>query len=579
MLKKDTFLIRYLTKQAERKITEIESKITDQNREKLEKEIQEIKKDLEQSLSLVDTINEDSEDEKGQTFVKDDSLIHAFDRELVHFSSDTTFTVYERRLKDVLTVYKKFYDIADLEKHFYSQIIQVNPKDENFHDLGDTSSSNEISSNKDEISKNGPSGSKIYLPKYLYDYLLPFQIDSLQFFHKNQQNKSGSILADEMGLGKTVQVIAYLVSLLSDSRNDLSLDVIILSPVTLIAHWFNELRRCYPFFRVIILHSRFNNQTDELSDDEPLSDDQEISGSNIEDMNFIKNSYKKSAIYITSYETFKIDHLSIIKKYFSKNNRNFVVVLDEAHKIKNMNSLIYKSVKYFKEKIDPLFILTTGTPLQNNLIELFALFSFCNDILGNLTDYYNEIVRPIEREMREIIRSKKKVDPARLNYLKSLIRPYILRRLKKSHFFIKKREHILQCPMSFEQVKLYNDFTEKILRNSNINLLRGVNTLRRIVNHPLCVLQSNSEDEISEEMISDYSISSEDFPKNTDQSLESLIKASGKLSVIDHLLDTWLKPQDINNKLDIKKSQDITQNIKKSQDITQNMNNKQDITQ
>lgn len=557
MLKKDTFLFRYLTKQADRRIKDIQNRITEENRKTLELEIVQIEKELEESLKVVETLEENDELIEAKE-IATGTLINEFDQIVYENRSDFTFSSYERRVRKSIEIYCKFYKITNFCAHFEENNVPI-------QSIEDETTEQSFYTSRSADQK---------LPKYVLEYLLPFQRKSLYFFQSNYLNQSGSILADEMGLGKTVQVIAYLIS--QCIQNDNNLSALIICPVILLNHWMNEIRKIFPFFRVIILHSKYredenfeSNYENDFSDEENTD---EISS-------FLSESFKQ-IIFITSYETFKKESDRIIRKMkIASRNQRAICVLDEAHKIKNPNSQVHQSVEDLKSSLDSLFLLTTGTPIQNNLVELYSLMKFCNDILGGMEDYLNGIVRPIEDEIREIglekQRNRRKIEknkkfarnkyqPAdliinerkstRISYLKSLISPFILRRTKKTHFQISKNEFVITCPLSESQVVEYERICEYVLRQNNPGILRGVNLLRRVLNHLKSARSSQISTTFELPAENDDTLHlSESFAKMisiSELSWHELVEQSGKLSVINYLLRTWLTKKSVKSATD-----------------------------
>lgn len=558
MVKKDTFLFRFLTKQANRKIKEIEGRITEENKWNSEKEIALIREDLEESLKHVETINEDSDVDAVNDQICPNGLIDAFYDIANIQHSDANKTIYSKRIQRVINIYLKFHKIDDFDSHFYSNLTTV-----------PLENSPRRRTNALNASPN--------IPKYILEYLLPFQTKSIQFFHFNRSNESGSILADEMGLGKTVQIISYLVSLSITTTH--ALKCLIICPVTLISHWMTEIRKIYPFFRVLIWHSRFNSDLTDISQ-KMISEDELWTDSHIDNSATHTNKIESPStskffdhtIYITSYETYKIEHKVIIGKFKHFSNDLPVCVLDEAHKIKNPNSLVHTTILKLKEIINPLFLLLTGTPLQNNLIELYALMRMCNNILGGTDDYFNGLVRPIESEIKEIASQRNKdrkrirkmqhnrklyekysvkndlggrgphylqnkKGPSKLEYLKSLIAPYILRRTKKSHLSIKKREFVIPCPISRKQAFEYENFCEYILKQSKPGILKGVSLLRRVLNHPQSLTTNGFIQKFFEREKNEILVGEGQFGH---LSWDELVKESGKMCVIHYFLNKWI---------------------------------------
>lgn len=226
------------------------------------------------------------------------------------------------------------------------------------------------------VKKYNKLNENIKVPENLNANLRSYQLEGFEFFNTIANYNFGGILADEMGLGKTVQTLAFLLS----RKNKKS---IVITPTSLIFNWKNEFEKFTPDIKLGIAYGSKSQR--------------EIILENNEDYDVI----------LTSYGTYKND----IEKY---KNINFdYCIIDEAQNIKNPDSLITKAIKEVNAKVK--FALT-GTPLENNLTELWSIFDFV--MPGYL---YNK------NKFEKIFVNNEK------NYsqLKNLIKPFMLRRTKK----------------------------------------------------------------------------------------------------------------------------------------------------
>ena len=247
------------------------------------------------------------------------------------------------------------------------------------------------------------------VPKDLNATLRDYQVSGFEFFKTLSDYQFGGILADEMGLGKTIQTIAFLLSN-KDKKS------IVITPTALIYNWKNELEKFAPTLKVGLLHAS-------KSEREKILD-------NIDNYDVI----------LTTYTTYKND----IDKY---KNINFdYCIIDEAQNIKNPDAIITKAIKNVNAKVR--FALT-GTPIENNLMELWSIFDFI--MPGYL---YNK------SKFKSIFVNNDK----NIIELKNLIKPFILRRTKK--------EVITELPDKIEQ-KIIIDLEKehKIAYKGYVNLI------------------------------------------------------------------------------------------------------------
>ncbi|KAM0678246.1 DNA excision repair protein ERCC-6 [Binucleata daphniae] len=361
------------------------------------------------------------------------------------------------------------------------------------------------------IYENQKNNSFVYnnlkIPLNIYNVLFEYQKDCVKWFYNHFVTKVGCILADEMGLGKTLQVIAYLSGMIVSNKIS---NILIVVPSTIVNQWILEWKRFFPFVRIFVLHKTYTKNMQELK----------------------KSILKTNKVLIVSYDGFKNE------KKFLENIKFDYIILDEGHKIKNKNSKISKMIKKFCNKTDKheglsVFndsfdfthkIVMTGTPIQNNLQELWNIFDFINpNLLGTLTDFIEEYEEPIKRG-GYVNASKESIEKAYKTamFLKSLIEPHILRRIKSqvAKQLPKKIDKILFCELTKKQEIEYkkvleSDFVYKILLGK-VNCLSGLMTLRKIINHPNL---HNKKDVTSFE--------------------DDIINSAGKMIKLENLLCQW----------------------------------------
>lgn len=275
------------------------------------------------------------------------------------------------------------------------------------------------------------------IPKDLNATLRDYQVSGFEFFKTLSDYEFGGILADEMGLGKTIQTIAFLLSN-KDKKS------IVITPTALIYNWKNELEKFAPTLKVGLLHAS-------KSEREKILD-------NIDNYD----------VLLTTYTTYKND----MDKY---KNINFdYCIIDEAQNIKNPDAIITKAIKKINAKVR--FALT-GTPIENNLMELWSIFDFI--MPGYL---YNK------SKFKSIFGNNDK----NIIELKKLIKPFILRRTKKEVIteLPDKIEQKIIIDLEKEHKRAYKGYvnliTRKIKENNqdNITVFSYLTKLRQLCLSP-----------------------------------------------------------------------------------------------
>ncbi|MBD2388705.1 DEAD/DEAH box helicase [Cylindrospermum sp. FACHB-282] len=273
----------------------------------------------------------------------------------------------------------------------------------------------------------------------------------------------GACLADDMGLGKTVQFIAFLLHL--KEQNALENPTLLVCPTSVLGNWEREVKKFAPTLKVLQYHG----------DKRPKG-------------KAVAETVKKYDLVITSYSLIHRDIKSL------KSISWQAVVLDEAQNVKNSEAKQSQAVRQLQTTFR---VALTGTPVENRLQELWSILDFLNPgYLGNRQFFQRRFAMPIE----------KYGDVASLNQLRSLVQPFILRRLKTDHTIIQdlpeKQEMTVFCGLSPEQATLYQQLVEESL--AEIDSAEGLQRrgmilallvkLKQICNHPAQYLKAATLD-------------------------------------------------------------------------------------
>lgn len=214
--------------------------------------------------------------------------------------------------------------------------------------------------------------------------LRPYQQEGLNWLQNICANGSGGILADDMGLGKTLQTIAHLAKEKLEGRMDAPSLVVL--PTSLVGNWQREIKKFAPFLRTCVVHGAGRKQSHEKVD--------------------------KSDVVLTTYPILLRD-LQLFRQ-----RAYHLLILDEAQAIKNSRSLARGAVLSLDARHR---LCLTGTPVENNLGELWSLFDFLMPgYLGDKQGFRSRYQIPIEKDQNE----------RRLQQLRGRVAPYILRRMK-----------------------------------------------------------------------------------------------------------------------------------------------------
>uniref|UniRef100_A0A2K5JRV0 DNA excision repair protein ERCC-6 n=1 Tax=Colobus angolensis palliatus TaxID=336983 RepID=A0A2K5JRV0_COLAP len=355
------------------------------------------------------------------------------------------------------------------------------------------------------------------VPGFLFKKLFKYQQTGVRWLWELHCQQAGGILGDEMGLGKTIQIIAFLAGLSyskirtrgSNYRFEGLGPTVIVCPTTVMHQWVKEFHTWWPPFRVAILHETgsYTHKKEKL----------------------IQDVAHCHGILITSYS-----YIRLMQDDISRYDWHYVI-LDEGHKIRNPNAAVTLACKQFRT---PHRIILSGSPMQNNLRELWSLFDFIfPGKLGTLPVFMEQFSVPITMggySNASPIQVKTAYKCACV--LRDTINPYLLRRMKSdvkmSLSLPDKNEQVLFCRLTDEQHKVYQNFVDskevyRIL-NGEMQIFSGLIALRKICNHPDLFsggpknLKGLPDDELEEDQFGYW-------------------KRSGKMIVVESLLKIWHK--------------------------------------
>lgn len=374
--------------------------------------------------------------------------------------------------------------------------------------------------------------SQFKLPGDIYLSLFDYQKTCVQWLWELYSQKTGGIIGDEMGLGKTIQIISFLAGLHYSGLLDKP--ILIVVPATVLNQWVNEFHRWWPPLRCVILHSigsgmgQNSIKTEEQMEAYLETQDPGSVGSStfkgissqINAQEMIDRVMEKGHVLVTTYVGLRIYSRFILPRQWG------YVVLDEGHKIRNPDSDISLTCKQIKTHNR---VILSGTPIQNNLKELWSLFDFVfPGRLGTLPVFEQQFSIPINMGgYANASNVQVQTGYKCAVILRDLISPYLLRRLKSdvAQDLPKKNEMVLFVKLTQYQQDLYEKFLSSedlnaILKGKR-NVLMGVDVLRKICNHPDLLEREN-------------------LTRATGYNY-GLPAKSGKMQVLKNLLQLWQK--------------------------------------
>lgn len=277
--------------------------------------------------------------------------------------------------------------------------------------------------------------------------LRPYQVDGVKWLRYLYDNNMGGCLADDMGLGKTLQVITLLTTIYPKQKQP----TLIVMPRSLLFNWESELKRFAPQLDVFTYYGQGRDLTEALS----------------------------HQVVLTTYALVRNDIEELSKASLH------MVVLDESQTIKNVAAMQTRSV--YLLRADKRLALS-GTPLENNLSELYSLFRFLNPTMfGTLEAFNRQYIQPIQQDDREAVEA-----------LRRRIFPFMLRRLKRDVLkdLPERIDQTIYVDMEPELARFYEQrrqyYAERVdntiategLAKSHFVMFQALSELRRIASVP-----------------------------------------------------------------------------------------------
>lgn len=336
---------------------------------------------------------------------------------------------------------------------------------------------------------------EVYQPDIMvHGKLKPYQVEGLKWMISLYNNNLNGILADEMGLGKTIQTIALITYLVEAKKNPGPFLIIV--PLSTLGNWVRELNLWAPSIVKVVYRGDKNKRR------------------NIQLTQMAGTRYN---VLLTTYE-FVVRDQTVLSRVQWK-----YIVIDEGHRMKNANCKLAMTlgVKYKSRNR----LLLTGTPLQNNLTELWALLNFLLPSIFNSADTFETwFKQPFETTtLGDTAELEEEETLLVINRLHQVLRPFLLRRLKTDveSQLPQKVEHVIRCDMSAWQRVLYRQVRARVglATGAATGGTRSFNNLlmqcKKICNHPYLFYDD-------EAII--------DLPQ------DALIRSSGKFFVLQHML-------------------------------------------
>jgi ATP-dependent DNA helicase len=258
-----------------------------------------------------------------------------------------------------------------------------------------------------------------------------YQLEGLEWLCSLYENGLNGILADEMGLGKTIQTISFLAFLRERGVNG---PFLIAAPLSTTSNWVDEFRQWTPKIPVTLYHGTPAERA------------------SIRQKRFKNPGGPDFPVVCTSYEICMND-----RKHLAHFGWKFIII-DEGHRIKNLNCRLIRELQSYQSANR---LLITGTPLQNNLSELWSLLHFLMpDIFDKLESFESwfDFSALKEKNGYEQILSEERRSSL-VTSLHAILKPFLLRRVKMDveHNMPKKREYVLYAPLTQEQRELYEE--------------------------------------------------------------------------------------------------------------------------
>ena len=334
--------------------------------------------------------------------------------------------------------------------------------------------------------------------------LHPYQLEGMNWLRYSWANSTDTILADEMGLGKTIQTIVFLYSLYKEGH--CRGPFLVSAPLSTIINWEREFETWAPDFYVVTYIGDKDSRA--VIREHELSFEENAVRGGAKASRVKKDCPIKFHVLLTSYELNCIDAATLSSIEWQ------ILVVDEAHRLKNNQSKFFRVLNSYKLNHK---LLLTGTPLQNNLEELFHLLNFLSPSnFNDLQGFLNEFADIAKEEQ--------------VQKLHDMLGPHLLRRLKVDVLkgMPTKSEFIIRVDLAPMQKKFYKFILTRNFEALNtkgggqqVSLINIMMDLKKCCNHPYL-----------------FPVAAQEAPIAHNGAYENsaLTKASGKLTVMQKML-------------------------------------------
>jgi len=338
-----------------------------------------------------------------------------------------------------------------------------------------------------------------------------YQLKGVKWMISLYQNGLNGILADQMGLGKTVQTIGFLSHL---RAKGILGPYLVIGPLSTLSNWVSEFKRWTPSIPVILYHGTKQERAEKRMEHMPTSTP-------------IKPNFP---VIVTSYEVVMAD-----RKFLSKYNFKYLVV-DEGHRLKNFDCKLIRELKYIPTANK---LLLTGTPLQNNLPELWSLLHFLlPDVFSSLSqfqswfDFAENIGNDDSGDAEELDKHEREHRARVVTKLHGILRPFLLRRLKGDvELSLPRKKEILLYAQMVPKQREFNDALVNKTITELLNKFAGNSHIpvgHTAVNNMLMQLRKNCN---HPDLITGGLDGSIMFP-----SADELVEQCGKMQLLDRLM-------------------------------------------
>ncbi|KXX74739.1 DNA repair protein rhp54 [Madurella mycetomatis] len=356
--------------------------------------------------------------------------------------------------------------------------------------------------------------------------LRPHQIEGVKFMYRCvtgmiDEKANGCIMADEMGLGKTLQCITLLWTLLKQSPEAGKTTIqkaIVACPSSLVRNWANELTKWLGADAITPFAIDGKASKEELT-------------RQLRQWAIASGRAVTRPVIIVSYETLRLNVEEL------KNTPIGLMLCDEGHRLKNGDSQTFSALNNLNVSRR---VILSGTPIQNDLSEYFALISFANpDLLGSRLEFRKRFELPILRGRdADATEAERQRGDECLAELLAIVNKFIIRRTNDilSKYLPVKYEHVVFCNLAPFQLALYNYFItspdiQALLRGKGSQPLKAIGILKKLCNHPDLL-------DLSADLPGCEQYWPEDYVPKEARGRDREIKPwySGKMQVLDRML-------------------------------------------